>query len=139
MIVFFQKLFILLFLISGPLIAKNTYLFLIELSAVALGVWAVLLMVRQSRFRVHPEPAQNARLLDTGPYRYIRNPMYCAIVLGFGALLADSVSLVRVLIYILVIAVHLMKITVEEKLLLEKFEGYASYKSRTKRLIPFIW
>jgi len=42
-------------------------------------------------------------------------------------------------IYILVIAVHLAKISIEEKLLPEKFKDYSSYKSRTKRLIPFIF
>ena len=65
--------------------------------------------------------------------------MYSAIILGFGAILADSFSLLRLVIYILVIAVHLVKISVEEKLLQEKFDDYASYKSRTKRLIPFIF
>ena len=139
LIVFFQKLFLLLFLLSGPLFAKNIYLLLVELSAIALGAWAVILMMRKSKFRVDPQPAQNAHLLDTGPYRYIRNPMYSAIILGFGAILADSFSLLRLVMYILVIAVHLAKISVEEKLLQELFKDYAAYKSRTKRLIPFIY
>jgi len=139
LLVFFQKLFLLLFLITGPLFAKNIYLFVIELLAVALGAWAVILMTRKSKFRVNPKPAQNAHLLDTGPYKYIRNPMYSAIILGFGALILDSFSFVRFYIYILVIAIHLAKISIEEKLLTEKFTGYAAYKSRTKRLIPFIY
>jgi protein-S-isoprenylcysteine O-methyltransferase Ste14 len=139
LIVFFQKLFLLLFLITGPLIAKNIYLLLVELAAIALGAWAVILMVRRSKFRVDPEPALNAHLLDTGPYKYIRNPMYSAIILGFGALLVDSYSPLRLVIYILVIAIHLAKISIEEKLLPEKFKDYAAYKSRTRRLIPFIY
>ena len=138
-IVFLQKLFILLFLISGPLLAKNLYLLIIEILAIVLGAWAVILMVRRSKFNDHPEPARNAHLLDTGPYEYIRNPMYTGILLGFGALLVDYFTPIRLLLYILEIAVLLKKISIEEKLLPEKFEGYAAYKSRTRRLIPFVY
>ncbi|MCX6792302.1 MAG: isoprenylcysteine carboxylmethyltransferase family protein [Candidatus Gottesmanbacteria bacterium] len=139
LLVFLQKLFILLFLISGPLLAKNTYLLTIELFAIALGAWAIITMMRKSKFSDHPEPAQNARLLDTGPYRYIRNPMYSAILLGFGALLLDSFSLVRLSIYIVEAVILLKKISIEETLLPEKFKGYPAYKSRTRRLIPFLY
>jgi protein-S-isoprenylcysteine O-methyltransferase Ste14 len=139
LLVFLQKLFILLFLISGPLAAKNIYLLIIELLAIALGAWAIITMVRKSKFRVDPEPAQSARLLDTGPYQYIRNPMYSALILGFGALLLDSFTLLRFTIFILEAVVILKKISVEETLLAEKFKGYEVYKSRTRRLIPFIY
>jgi protein-S-isoprenylcysteine O-methyltransferase Ste14 len=139
LLVFLQKLFILLFLISGPLVAKNMYLLIIELLAIALGAWAIITMVRKSKFRVDPEPAQNARLLDTGPYTYIRNPMYSALILGFGALVLDSFTWLRFTIFLLEAVVILKKISVEETLLPEKFRGYAAYKSRTRRLIPFVY
>jgi protein-S-isoprenylcysteine O-methyltransferase Ste14 len=139
LLVFLQKLFILLFLISGPLVAKNIYLLIIELIAIALGAWAILTMVRKSKFRVDPEPAQKAHLLDTGPYTYIRNPMYSAIILGFGVLVLDTFTLLRFSIYILEVVVLLKKISVEEQLLPQKFPGYAIYKSRTYRLIPFVY
>lgn len=114
LLVFLQKLFILLFLISGPLIAQNIYLLVIELFAIALGAWAILTMVRKSKFRVDPEPAYNAHLLDTGPYRYIRNPMYTALILGFGALVLDSFTWVRLTIFLLETVVLLKKISVEK-------------------------
>lgn len=139
LLVFLQKLFILLFLISGPWFAKNIYLLIIEFLAIILGAWAIITMVKRSKFRVNPEPAQNARLLETGPYKYIRNPMYSAIILGFGALLLDYFTLLRFSIYILEAVVLLKKISVEEKLLPETFKGYSSYKSQTRRLIPFVY
>ena len=139
LLVFLQKVFILLFLISGPLFAKNIYLLSIELFAIALGAWAIMTMVKKSKFRVDPEPHQSAHLLDSGPYKYIRNPMYTAIILGFGALVLDSFTLVRFTIYVVEAVILLKKISFEEKFLTEKFEGYAAYKSRTKRLIPFIY
>lgn len=139
LLVFLQKLFILLFLISGPLVAKNIYLLVIELLAIALGAWAIMTMVRKSKFRVDPEPSQNAHLLETGPYTYIRNPMYTAILLGFGALVLDSFTLLRFSIYILEAIVLLKKISVEEQLLPQKFPGYEDYKKRTRRLLPFLY
>jgi protein-S-isoprenylcysteine O-methyltransferase Ste14 len=139
LLVFLQKLFILLFLISGPLLAKNMYLLIIELFAIALGAWAVIHMVARSKFIDHPEPAQKARLLDTGPYTYIRNPMYSAILLGFGALVLDSFTLLRFTIFVLETIVILKKISIEEQLLPQKFSGYEVYKSRTRRLIPFLY
>lgn len=139
LLVFLQKLFILLFLISGPLVAKNIVLLIIELFAGVLITWAIITMVRKSKFRVDPEPAQNARMLDTGPYTYIRNPMYTAGLLFTGALVLDHFTILRFTIFILLTVVLLKKISVEEQLLPQKFSGYAAYKSRTRRLIPFIY
>ncbi len=119
--------------------AKNIYLLGIELLAIALGAWAVTTMLRKSTFRVDPEPARNAHLLSTGPYRFIRNPMYTALIFGFGALVLDSFTWVRFTIFLLETVVLLKKISVEEQLLPVKFKGYSEYKSRTRRLIPFIY
>ena len=128
-----------LLIATGPLFANNEILYLIEIACIALGIWAIVIMKRKSKFSGLPEPKQNAHLLETGPYKYIRNPMYSAVMLGFGALLLDFFTPFRLLIYILEIFVLLKKITIEEQLLQEKFKDYASYKSRTKRLIPFIY
>lgn len=139
LLVFLQKLFILLFLISGPPVAKNIFLLIIELSALALISWAIIHMMRRSKLRVEPEPAQNARLLETGPYSYIRNPMYTAGILMTGALVLDHFTILRFTIFILLIVVLLKKISIEETVLAQKFPGYAEYKKRTRRLIPFIY
>ncbi len=139
LLVFLQILFILLFVISGPLVAKNTFLLILELSALVLITWAAIHMKRYSKLRVEPEPAQNARLLETGPYKYIRNPMYSAGLLVTGALILDHFTILRFTIAILIAIVLLKKIAIEEKLLTEKFKNYAAYKSRTRRLIPFVY
>jgi protein-S-isoprenylcysteine O-methyltransferase Ste14 len=139
LLVFLQIVFILLFLISGPLVAKNIVLLIIETSALVLIVWAAIHMSRYSKLRVAPEPAQSARLLETGPYTYIRNPMYTAGLLFTGALVLDHFTILRCTIFILLAVVLLKKISFEENLLPEKFKNYAAYKSRTRRLIPFIY
>lgn len=127
LLLFLQLAFAVLFFLTGPLFAA------------ALGAWAVLLMVIKSKFSGHPEPKENARLLDTGPYKYIRNPMYSAILLALGALLLDYITWLRLSVYLIETLILLTKIPIEEKLLAQKFKGYSDYKSRTRRLIPFIY
>lgn len=139
LLVFFQLLFLFLFFATGPVFAGNLVLFVIEHAAIILGVWAIIHMKRKSKFNGLPQPAREAKLLSTGPYTYIRNPMYAAWLLVMGVLLIDLYTPLRLVIFILEIAVLLTKISVEEKLLSEKFKGYAVYKARTKRLIPFVY
>jgi protein-S-isoprenylcysteine O-methyltransferase Ste14 len=129
----------LLFLISGPLSLHTIYLFIVELCALALIVWAVILMVKKSKFSDQPGPAQNAHLLETGPYKYIRNPIYSGTLLAFGVLLLDHFTILQFTIFVLLTIVLLKKISIEEKLLTQKFKSYSDYKSRTRRLIPFLY
>ena len=48
-----------------------------------LGVWA-LAFNRIGNFNIRPEPKNDALLITGGPYRYIRHPMYVALLI-FGA------------------------------------------------------
>ncbi|HUD19269.1 MAG TPA: isoprenylcysteine carboxylmethyltransferase family protein [Patescibacteria group bacterium] len=139
LLVFFQLLFLFLFFATGPVFANNYALSIVELAAIILGVWAIIHMKRNSKFSGFPTPAEQAKLLHSGPYQYIRNPMYTAWLLVMGVLLLDFYTPIRLVIYILEIVVLLTKISIEEKLLTEKFTDYAAYKSRTKRLIPFVY
>lgn len=134
-----QLIFIFLFAISGPAFAKNTILLIIELLGLFLGLCGVYIMTVKSRFNAYPEPAKDSNLLDIGPYKYIRNPMYLAIIFVMLALLFDKFIFLRLILLISEIFILLEKIKIEEKLLTKKFNKYALYKTRTKRLIPFIY
>ncbi len=79
------------------------------------------------------------RLVRTGPYRYVRNPIYTGILAGFAgtALVIGRGWAVYGLLILL--AGFLIKIQEEEKVLLEKFgEEYLRYKREVKALIPFV-
>jgi protein-S-isoprenylcysteine O-methyltransferase Ste14 len=65
--------------------------------------------------------------------------MYSAVLLGFGAHLVSYFSFFRLGLYAAELIVLLIKIPAEEKFLEKFFSGYKSYKSRTKRLIPYIY
>jgi len=81
------------------------------------------------------------RVVDTGLYRHVRHSSYlgaCIGFLGFGLGLGSWLSAVSMLGFVLV--GYLYRIHVEEEALLEALgEDYATYRRRTRRLIPGVY
>jgi protein-S-isoprenylcysteine O-methyltransferase Ste14 len=92
-----------------------------------------------TRGRGTPAPFDAPReFVATGPYRYVRNPMYIG---AFGVLLgagfAFSSFAIVLLAFIFVIAAHLFVLIYEESTLAEKFgESYLRYKKNVNRWWP---
>ncbi len=128
---------ILWLLASGRLLSRSPWAWGPQLAALALAVWAYAAFAR-GQFSVLPEPRQ-PRLIERGPYRWIRHPMYAAaeLVLWSGVLRHPSVATLTV--GALALAVHLLRIHHEERLLHAQVPGYADYARRTRRLVPFVW
>ncbi len=78
-------------------------------------------------------------LIESGPYRYIRHPIYAGLLLAFlGTALkvGDWRGLIAVSV---VLASFWRKLGIEERWLGEEFgHAYAAYKRRTKALVPGI-
>jgi len=111
-------------------------LFLVD--AIALGAWALLSM-NMGTFSVLPEPSSNAQMTTAGPYRWIRHPMYTAVILlGLGSTLSHT-SIYHSLVFLLLVAVLLLKIAREEALLLDRYPNYRTYKANSKALIPWVY
>jgi protein-S-isoprenylcysteine O-methyltransferase len=118
-------------------------LYLAGLSFFALGlVLRIFSMIYLGRFFT-PNVAiiTGHRLIDSGPYRFIRHPTYSGfllILLRLGFACANAASLV--IIFIPASAALLWRIQIEERALIEAFgEDYQTYAARTKRLIPFVY
>ena len=80
------------------------------------------------------------QIVRTGPYRYVRNPMYTGILVALlGAVIATGVLLSFLVFGVIVIAIWI-KIRAEEQILLETFgEEYLDYRGEVKAaLIPFV-
>jgi len=79
-------------------------------------------------------------LITSGPYRYIRHPMYTAFIIflisipiALGSFIATVVSLAWPVLLI-------YRIGIEEKMLVDHLPGYKEYMERVKyRLIPKIY
>jgi protein-S-isoprenylcysteine O-methyltransferase len=92
-------------------------------------------------FTVNVAIAADHRLIDTGPYRYVRHPSYTGALLAFLGLalcLRNWASMLVMLVPIAAVFVRRMRI--EEAALTQAFgEQYRTYMNRTKRLIPAIY
>ncbi len=132
-----QALCIALILLTGFWLARPAWVWL-ELLGGALGAWAVATM-KPRNINPLPRPLRDARLVTRGPYRWIRHPMYAAVLMMTLALLLDRPTLVRLVVWLVLLADLLVKMQYEETLLARRFPEYAFYRKRTKRLIPFVY
>jgi protein-S-isoprenylcysteine O-methyltransferase Ste14 len=104
-----------------------------------LRVWAIAIL--GSAFRTTVEVHAGQKVVDKGPYHWIRHPSYTGLLLlvaGFGFTQGNWISFaVTVLAPWAVIA---RRVRVEEEVLLANMgSAYAAYQKRSKRLIPGIW
>lgn len=87
--------------------------------------------------RVQTERGQT--VISTGPYRYVRHPMYAAVVpfiVGTTFLLGSWYGLLGL---ILVVGIAFRAVR-EERVLRLELPGYEAYMARVKyRLIPYVW
>ena len=92
-------------------------------------------------FTVNVAIAPDHRVIDSGPYRFIRHPSYTGallVVLGFSLCLQNWASLL--IVFVPICAVILRRIRIEEQALANALgPAYENYMRRTKRLIPFIY
>jgi protein-S-isoprenylcysteine O-methyltransferase Ste14 len=89
---------------------------------------------------VRDQAERGQTVISSGPYRYVRHPMYAGFVLyaiGTPLLLGSVYGIPGALVLIAMVAIRAM---LEEKTLQEELPGYGAYMQRVRyRLIPFIW
>lgn len=105
--------------------------------AVALMLWARLTFGRRS-FHASAEPTEGG-LMNTGPYRYIRHPIYAAATLFTWVAALSHLSAINQTLAIAATIGLLMRIFAEERLMVIRYPEYAEYAAHTKRFIPFVW
>lgn len=93
----------------------------------------------ESKISIAPEIAKDATLVTSGPYKYIRHPMYSALFLICTPLYIGNFNLGNGVAFVMLFAAIIDKIIVEEKMWSQKSEAYTAYKQRTKRFIPFLF
>jgi protein-S-isoprenylcysteine O-methyltransferase Ste14 len=86
-----------------------------------------------------PYPKDQGTLIETGPYRFVRHPMYCGGILisfGWGLLVHGWLTLGYAIIMLVFFDVKSRR---EEQWLKAKFSGYGEYQKRVRKLIPFVY
>jgi len=80
------------------------------------------------------------KVVSTGPYHYVRHPMYSAFLpfmIGTPLLLGSGYGVILGLSFMLVLV---RRAVLEERTLQQELLGYAEYMAQVKyRLIPYIW
>jgi protein-S-isoprenylcysteine O-methyltransferase Ste14 len=101
------------------------------------GLWA-LLANRPGNFNIHPTPRANGTLVAHGPYRWIRHPMYTAVMLlGLACVLTRTDALAWLLWGVLCLML-LGKAVLEERWMAALHPDYAPYQARTRWFIPYL-
>lgn len=92
-------------------------------------------------FTVNVAIATDHRLIDTGPYCYLRHPSYTGALLAFAGLGLCMGNWISILLLIVpIFLVFLRRMNVEEAALLQGLGvSYRDYMRRTKRLVPGIY
>lgn len=86
------------------------------------------------------EVQENQKVVDTGLYGIVRHPMYAVTLWLFLAIPVVLGSWWSFICFVPYIAVIVIRIHNEEKVLEAGLEGYTEYKKRVKyRILPFVW
>jgi protein-S-isoprenylcysteine O-methyltransferase Ste14 len=104
--------------------------------AVLLWLWARLTFGLRS-FHYAANPTAGG-LVTTGPYRYMRHPIYASILLLIWAGVAANPSAVSAALGLFATVMLALRMVFEETLVRRTYPEYDDYARRTKRVVPFI-
>lgn len=123
--------------LTGSLFSLQPIAIALQVLAVALMVWARLAFGGRS-FHASADPTAGG-LVTTGPYRYIRHPIYTAACLfGWGGIVTHW-SLLSAGLGVLLFLGGLARLLCEERLVKESYPEYLEYSKATKRMIPYVF
>ena len=110
---------------------------LLTVIGIGFAIWARVNIGRNWSSR--PAMKEHHELVTTGPYAYVRHPIYTGILLAaLGTAIMSSIFGIGMLIFISIF--FAFRINKEEKIMLELFPNrYPEYQKHTKRLLPFVW
>jgi protein-S-isoprenylcysteine O-methyltransferase Ste14 len=83
--------------------------------------------------------AEARKLVTSGPYAYVRHPLYLAEEIAFLGAVMHFFSLYAVLVLILHVFIQIQRMKNEEAVLLDAYPEYADYQAGTARLIPHVY
>lgn len=91
-------------------------------------------------FSVKIRTTENQMLVQSGPYRFIRHPIYLGVILVYFSAAIAWESAYGALIILPIIPLLQRRIIIEEKVMALRFgDEYAAYAKKTKRLIPLVY
>lgn len=86
-----------------------------------------------------PRPLPQGRLVTHGAYRFVRHPIYSAVLLCALGYALITTSPLRLVITVVLFVFFDLKARREEAWLQAQYPDYAAYRARVKRLIPWVY
>ncbi|MDF1878638.1 isoprenylcysteine carboxylmethyltransferase family protein [Sulfurimonas sp. SAG-AH-194-C20] len=134
----FSQFFLILIMLL-PLGTEPQNLLLALIIIIFGGGVGILALYCNRFFNIRPDIKEDASLVTTGVYSYIRHPMYTAVLtMMFGVTLLYPVTYVFIC-YALLVLTLFTKLFYEESLWKAQSSEYEDYMRGTKRLVPFIF
>ena len=111
---------------------------LLSTACVLIGMIMMLVTIRHlgRAFSLVP---QARSVVQTGPYRWIKHPLYLSEEIVILGVVLQYLTPVTVILLILHLGVQVCRILYEEDLLRRNFPEYSSYEASRWRLIPYVW
>ena len=109
-----------------------------EVSGLGLAVWARRCLGKHWSGRITIKAEHE--LIRGGPYRWVRHPIYSALLAMYFGVAVVSGEWHALLGFVLVAAAYVRKIRIEEANLMQAFgDEYQEYRSATSALIPGVY
>ncbi|MBK9331779.1 MAG: isoprenylcysteine carboxylmethyltransferase family protein [Ignavibacteria bacterium] len=132
-----QFICIIYLMLTGEIIPVNKlYLTLLILSLIP-GIWAIYTF--RFRFNIFPHIKEGQDLNTSGPYKFVRHPMYTSVITLTLIWVVNKYTIIRFIVWSALVIVLIIKLKYEERLLSEKFPEYISYTENSKMIIPFLY
>ena len=124
-------------LLSHSLFSPSPAAIAAQCAGAGLMLWArATLGLRSLHGSADPTPGG---LVTSGPYRFMRHPIYtAACLIGWAGVLANW-SLVAAAFGALLFAGALGRMLCEERLVTEMYPAYRQYAQVTKRMLPYVF
>jgi protein-S-isoprenylcysteine O-methyltransferase Ste14 len=108
---------------------------------IAIGFLFVFLVLRANTYAASTiQLAEGQKVISTGPYSYVRHPMYAGsipILIGTPLALGSWWGVASILLFFPVLIWRLLD---EERFLRRNLTGYTAYTNTVRyRLVPFVW
>ena len=124
-------------LTTNSVFSSSPMVIAVQLLALALMTWARVSFGLRS-FHLAATPTQGG-LVTSGPYRFIRHPIYASVCLFVWVSALGHASVRSALLACLVTIGVAIRVATEETLVAKQYPEYLDYAKRTKRLIPFVF
>lgn len=124
-------------LLGHALFSTSPLTITVQALAVGLMLWARVTFGRRS-FHAAANPTQGG-LVTTGPYRFVRHPIYTAVCLFCWAGILANPTVLSVGAGAILLVGSILRMLAEERLLVERYPEYRRYAATTKRMVPYVF